>query len=334
MTDSTSDRQPNFLRRFFFSPDGRLRSGWRLLLHWVLVIVLTGGFTLIGFLLVAVLLGEQAVSTPISQMGISVATALPAITLATWLARRFLDRRSFASLGFEYDPRARNQLLLGILIPLPLFGLIYLFEWIAGWLDFQVWSFQSLGWSGTLLGLLFGLLVFLAVGFYEELLTRGYQLQNLAESIGAPWAIGLTSLIFALLHAGNPGASWQSALGIFLAGLFLAYAWLRTRQLWLPIGLHIGWNFFQGTVFGFPVSGTGGFHLIQQTVSGPALITGGAFGPEAGLTGFAAMGLGALLVWYVTGGHQPAAMGAPPVPHKAADVLLAPRASHDVEMRS
>jgi len=325
--DSSSPGQRNIFQQIFLSPDGRLRSGWRLLLHWVLVLLLTGVFTVVGFTLVVLLVGESSASTPISQMGISVATALPAITLATWIARRYLDRRSFLSLGLDFDRRARSQLILGILIPLPLFGLIYLVEWAAGWLRFDAFSWQTLGWGGTLLGLSFGVMVFLAVGFYEELLSRGYQLQNLAESIGAGWAIALTSLIFAVLHAANPGAGWQSTVGIFLAGLFLAYAWLRTKRLWLPIGLHIGWNFFQGTIFGFPVSGTGGFHLVGQSVDGPALITGGAFGPEAGLTGFLAMGLGALLVWYVTGGHQPAAMGEPPIPHKAADVLLAPRPS-------
>jgi membrane protease YdiL (CAAX protease family) len=82
--------------------------------------------------------------------------------------------------------------------------------------------------------------------------------------------------------------------------LFFAYAYLRTRQLWLPIGLHIGWNFFEGTIFGFPVSGTTSYQLIHQSVSGPEIITGGAFGPEAGLILLPALLLGTAMVIILT----------------------------------
>jgi hypothetical protein len=83
------------------------------------------------------------------------------------------------------------------------------------------------------------------------------------------------------------------------SGLFLASGYLRTRQLWLPIGLHIGWNFFEGPLFGFAVSGTGPFTLIRQVPTGPELLTGGAFGPEAGLIVLPALGIGLILInWY------------------------------------
>jgi hypothetical protein len=72
-------------------------------------------------------------------------------------------------------------------------------------------------------------------------------------------------------------------VGLCLAGFFLTYPYLRTRQLWLSIGLHIGWNFFISTVFGFTVSGLNLFRLTLQEVHGPPLFTGGDFGPEAGL---------------------------------------------------
>jgi membrane protease YdiL (CAAX protease family) len=91
-----------------------------------------------------------------------------------------------------------------------------------------------------------------------------------------------------------------SFIGLVAAGLFLAYAYVITRQLWLPIGLHIGWNFFEGNVFGFPVSGLETFKLITLRVHGPELWTGGAFGPEAGLIVFPALLLGlGLMAGYV-----------------------------------
>jgi hypothetical protein len=98
------------------------------------------------------------------------------------------------------------------------------------------------------------------------------------------------------IQSGNPHATWISAVGIFVAGLFLALGYLCTGQLWLSIGLHIGWNFFEGVVFGFPVSGTTSYPLLRVQVSGPAAWTGGAFGPEAGLIVLPALLIGALLV--------------------------------------
>jgi hypothetical protein len=139
-----------------------------------------------------------------------------------------------------------------------------------------------------------------SVGFYEELLFRGYYLQNLADGTNLPVAVLLSSAVFGLAHLGNPSSSWIAALGILAAGLFLSFAWLRTRSLWLPIGLHIGWNFLEGPIFGFEVSGTPTTSLIQQSVDGPLLFTGGAFGPEAGLVVLPALALGAGLIWWYT----------------------------------
>jgi membrane protease YdiL (CAAX protease family) len=144
------------------------------------------------------------------------------------------------------------------------------------------------------------LLAFVAVGFYEELLFRGYYLQNLKDGTNLGIAVLASSAAFGLAHLGNLNASLTSTLGIFAAGLFLAFAWLRTQSLWLPIGIHIGWNFLQGPVFGFEVSGNPTPSLVRHVVDGPELITGGAFGPEAGLLVLPAMALGAGLIWWYT----------------------------------
>jgi membrane protease YdiL (CAAX protease family) len=149
-----------------------------------------------------------------------------------------------------------------------------------------------------------GLLGFAVVGYQEELLSRGYHLQNIRDGMGLGWGLFLSSAIFALMHLGNPNVTWYTTLpGLLAAGYFLAFGWLRTRQLWLPIGLHIGWNFFEGTVFGFPVSGIDLLGLIRQTPTGPLSFTGGPFGPEAGLVLVPAMAVGVALVWLYTRGR-------------------------------
>jgi hypothetical protein len=156
--------------------------------------------------------------------------------------------------------------------------------------------------GGVLAGALSFLVFFTFVGWNEELLFRGYQLQTIASGTNLSWGVVLSSLIFGLAHLSNPnaGAVWQVASGILLAGLFLSFAYVRTRDLWLAIGLHIGWNFFEGVVFGFPVSGLEIYRLLRVTVAGPELWTGGAFGPEAGLVVLPGLVLGTLLIYVYT----------------------------------
>jgi membrane protease YdiL (CAAX protease family) len=185
----------------------------------------------------------------INQLAIFVAvmTTVP-------LARRFLDHRSFVSLGL-HPRRAVPDLVAGFVIAGAAMGAIFVVEWRAGWLTIESFRWQTLGWPELATGLAIWLAIFVVGGWQEELLARGYWLQNIADGLNLPWGLFISSVLFALAHLSNPNVSWIAILGLFVAGYFLAYGYVRTRQLWLPIGLHIGWNFFEGTVFGFPVSG-------------------------------------------------------------------------------
>jgi membrane protease YdiL (CAAX protease family) len=188
------------------------------------------------------------------------------------------------------------DLIIGFLIPAAQLGLVLLLELALGWTRWEGWAWKIDSATAIAVGLGMSLLVFILVGYQEELLSRGYQLQNLVDGSGLKWALFLSSAIFALLHLGNPGSGLPSTVGLLAAGYFLAFGWLRTRQLWLSIGLHIGWNFFEGTVFGFPVSGLDPFALARHSPTGPSWATGGSFGPEAGLIMLPAYALGVLLV--------------------------------------
>jgi hypothetical protein len=214
-----------------------------------------------------------------------------------FLARRLLDRRSFASLGLSWNRRAVRDLAFGFLLAGLLMGLVFLIEWMAGWLRFEGFTGEVVSWPVVLGRLAAMLLVFVAVAWQEELLARGYWLQNISEGLDLAWGVAISSGLFALAHFANPNASIQSIIGLVAAGLFLALGYLLTRQLWLPIGLHTGWNFFEGPVFGFPVSGLQFSPLVRHQVEGPEIFTGGAFGPEAGLVILPALLLGSLLIY-------------------------------------
>ena len=276
--------------RIFLSPqETRLRAGWRILAHFLLLSILGA--------LAAALLARAALLAPQFGFLAGQAAYLVAITLATYLARRWFDRRSFTSLGLVWNRQAALDLLVGMLLSGLQMGLVFGIEWVFGWLSIEqfAWSFSHPGAILGQLGQLF--LVFILVGWQEELLSRGYWLQNLEAGLKLPLALIVSSVLFALGHLFNPNVSFLAILGLIAAGLFLAYGYVSTRQLWLAIGLHIGWNFFEGPVFGFPVSGIDGFfHLLELNRSGPILLTGGPFGPEAGLIQYPILLLSAWII--------------------------------------
>jgi membrane protease YdiL (CAAX protease family) len=296
MTETSAPRP--ILARIFLSPEERrLRAGWRLIIQSILQFILS-------FLISLPLQVLVAMIPPLGWVLNEPLFNLLAITASIYLARRWLDRRSFSSLGLKWNTQAGQDVLFGIVLTALMMGLIFLAEWAFGWLEFDGFAWQVMPtWELTRSLFIWGM-VFLFVGWYEELLSRGYHLQNLADGINMPAAVLISSSVFAALHIFNPSASWISTLGILAAGLFLAFGYLRTKQLWLPIGLHIGWNFFEGPVFGFPVSGLETIRLLQHRAVGPELLTGGAFGPEAGLILLPALALAAWGIQLYTRSRQ------------------------------
>jgi membrane protease YdiL (CAAX protease family) len=125
-------------------------------------------------------------------------------------------------------------------------------------------------------------------GFMEELMFRGILFRWIEEFGGSWLALLLTSALFGGAHIMNPNATWFSSLAIAIeAGVLLGGAYMLTRSLWLPMGLHAAWNFTQGEIFDVPVSGLDEHGLVQAKLSGPALLSGGGFGLEASLIALA-----------------------------------------------
>ena len=282
-------------RIFISESEPRLRAGWRILVQTFLLFLVS-----IFLVLPARLLLLFIDLSPSSLLLLIQTASFAAIIISVFIARRYLDRRSFTSLGFQANGRVWQDLLAGFLIAGIMMGFIYGIERLAGWLSVTSVVWQDTSTVEVILSLGIMLLVFIVTGWQEELYFRGYLLQNISEGLNPAWGVVISSLVFGLVHLGNPNAALMGALGVTLAGLFMAYACLRTRQLWLPIGLHIGWNFFEGPLLGFPVSGIGTFQLIRNQIAGPTLFTGGSFGPEAGLVLLPALILGTALVYIYT----------------------------------
>jgi membrane protease YdiL (CAAX protease family) len=142
------------------------------------------------------------------------------------------------------------------------------------------------------------LLILLAGALAEELMFRGYPFQHLVQGIGAVGAIMAFSVMFGAVHLANPGASLWGLLNTILIGVLLSISYLRTRALWLPWGIHFGWNFALGVLFGLPVSGLRLFNVVvRTTATGPAWLTGGNYGLEASATAVVVILIGVVVVW-------------------------------------
>lgn len=233
------------------------------------------------------------------QMAMVMLAALP-MTAADfgliWLFRRFLDRHSLASLGFVRPGSALwNSVWGGLLFgALPIILVIGILLAVGG---FEWEGVSASAWTGLLVPVLF------VMAFNEEIVCRGYLLQNLVD-IGKPvLGILFSSAVFCTLHAVNPGAqaSFLVPLNLFGAGIVLALAYLASGNIWFPTALHFGWNFAQGVLFQAPISGltTDGLLDVQTVTTMPDWLTGGTFGIEGSvLTTAVEIGL-SLVFWSV-----------------------------------
>jgi membrane protease YdiL (CAAX protease family) len=293
MTVQTQPKRTFFARVFISSAEPRLRAGWRLILQTIMMAVIFFGIIISPYRLLEPPTGSNF--DMVTQV-----TLLAVFTLTVFIARRFLDKRSFESLGFTINRQTLIDVLAGFVIAFVIMGLTYLTETAMGWLKFESFAWQVEPLGAVISSALMFLALYILVGWNEELLFRGYQLQTLASGLNLFWAVIISSAVFGIAHLLTPNATWVGVVGVFFAALFLAYSYVRTHQLWLPIGLHIGWNFFEGVVFGFRVSGNEIDSVIRHKVTGPELWTGGLYGPEAGLIILPGLVVGMTLVYAYT----------------------------------
>jgi uncharacterized protein len=206
------------------------------------------------------------------------------------LMKKFADRQSIGSMGFYWKGYS-NQASAGFFLALLILCTGSIILVILKFLFFT-------GVELNAANLLYSLLLFIIVAFTEEIAFRGYILNNLMQSMNKWAALTITSIAFALFHFTNPsGNEILPMLNIFVAGFLLGINYIYTKNLWFAIFLHFSWNFFQGPVLGYEVSGFDASGLFQQTMKGPVLLTGGDFGFEGSLICLILNTIVSILLW-------------------------------------
>ena len=197
---------------------------------------------------------------------------------ALWVATKFIDRKPLMSIGLSVKDKA-NEMLIGLGFALAFIGGLFLVLWLIG-------AINITGYVGFKPGVFIVSVMLFMAAFDEELIFRGYILNNMMDSASSRWiALAGASLLFALLHSGNTNvwSTWVPMTELFAAGFILGISYTFTKNLWFPTFFHFGWNFFQG-LFGFEISGfnVDSWKIISHENTGnvPDIVSGGAFGIE------------------------------------------------------
>lgn len=270
-------------RVIFLTRHGDLRSGWRMLVFLLLGSVLLLGFGWIAYALNAG--GEY----------VQLALALGALGLTTWIMTRLVSRKPFTAVGLAVRPPVSRDVVLGLLLGFLMMSGIFIVQLSLGYVRVSVIA-PSWGSAALVVGESF--LLFALAAFFEEFLFRGYLFQTFIQGLTFLPATLIFAILFALAHLRNPNVTPVALVNIALAGIWLSFAYMKTRRLWLPFALHLSWNFSQTTVFGFPTSGLemSRRKVVESFVSGPDWITGGSFGPEGGVLASIAI---LLCTWHI-----------------------------------
>jgi membrane protease YdiL (CAAX protease family) len=197
--------------------------------------------------------------------------AIVAIAL-TVIFRRYIDRRSVKSLGLHW-PSFEEDAATGFCLAIALLGAATLLLYATGNLEWTEVHFKAND-------LLKGFILMVLIAFTEEMVFRGYILNNLMESVNKWAALGISAVMFAVAHGSNPGISSVAFANLLLAGLLLGINFIYTRNIWFAVFFHFSWNFVQGPVLGYTVSGLPLKSVLQPDLKGAWWLTGGEFGME------------------------------------------------------
>lgn len=276
----------------FKNKKGQVRSGWLialLILCFLAVItVISGicGVVLTNMLMISGDLMVDGSTVSLSERGMAINSQWQiilmfvqeiVIILSVWIAWKKCSKLPMSLMGMKSLKDHSKEFIAGLLIGFGSITVVFGINVLTG--SVRIDSFTP----HFSLNMLVYFVMFFMVAIAEEMLGRGYIMGIMRNRGNNKYVIFIVSMIlFALLHSANNGMTLVSYLNLALIGGFLAYVYYKTGNLWLCIGYHLTWNFFQG-LYGFPVSGTVSASMFDMVYENNNLINGGVFGPEGGI---------------------------------------------------
>lgn len=274
------------MKKLFIGPDGCIRSGWQMILLYLAMNIAQLAVIMLINIILGIIIGIQSIRGDVSGIeafltsyayqSITIALCNLISIVAIIILFKVMNRKTTEGMGLTPVKRDYKDLLIGLLLGAASITLIIGINYIMGDTRFNG---VHITWD-----LLLGLILFISVGFVEEILVRGCFQHIIYYRHGIAWAIIIPSLIFSVMHFLNPNISYIAALNIALVGIVFGIMTYKSGNLWMAIGYHITWNYFQGNIFNIEVSGSAyGRGLIKSIRVEDNLLNGGAFGIEGGL---------------------------------------------------
>ena len=261
-----------------------IKSGWlRSLLFFFSFFIIAALFNIISIAIASVfsIYGfEEFLSDPElimrnKIMMLMMVSQLAGVLFTVWIFQKFVNREGFTSIGLRFKGY-KNDLYKGLLAGAVLISIGFITLIIFNLISVDLTYFSAYDQ-------IFYLILFAVVSLNEEIAIRGYILQNLSRSFNKYIALAISSLVFMTMHLGNPNIDILPILNLFLAGIFLGVYSIHKNNLWFPIGAHLTWNYLQGPIYGFEVSGNKINSLFEQELKGHDILTGGNFGYEGSI---------------------------------------------------
>lgn len=269
----------------FKNKEGKIRSGW-------IIAAVTGAFFLIANIIgiiMGIIIGIIINLTSNGQITgdpnqitaqitmISMFLSEIVMILVPIIAWKYIMKRPLSNMGLTSFKKGYKELFVGLAFGAISMTVVFAFIVLTGNATVESWTPHFSADTAIYL------VIFILVGLAEEIYSRGFIMATLRQTRNLPFVVLVSSLIFALLHSLNSGISLLPYLNLFLVGFLFAYMYIKSGNIWMCIGYHITWNYFQGNVFGFKVSGLDTTGIITTTYKENNLLNGGTFGPEGGL---------------------------------------------------
>lgn len=227
----------------------------------VLYIIL---FTMLFILLVP---GPEGWGSDQIYLAIAELVKLTCLTISVFIVIKAFDESEIVELGLKLNRRGLSDFLFGFTIILLIFVFEFVVYWVSGWLKIEHPAWETQSFTSVFWNMIAVLLIFIFVGWSEELFSRGFHLRLISKGLNRPLGIILSSAIFSYFHRNNSGITKLDLFFIFVFGVIMCFALLRSGQLWLAMGIHTGWDFFVAIFWGVPISDLRLFHLFDIKLS-------------------------------------------------------------------